>query len=104
MTIKVTVWNEYLHEIQFKEIAAIYPKGIHGCIAEFLEKAGMEVQTATLEQPEHGLTEEVLKNTDVLIWWGHMAHRPREGRDRGARISPCTERHGAYRAALRPRF
>ena len=74
MTIKVTVWNEYLHEIQFKEIAAIYPKGIHGCIAEFLEKAGMEVQTATLEQPEHGLTEEVLKNTDVLIWWGHMAH------------------------------
>ena len=42
MTIKVTVWNEYLHEIQFKEIAAIYPKGIHGCIAEFLEKAGME--------------------------------------------------------------
>ena len=43
MTIKVTVWNEYLHEIQFKEIAAIYPKGIHGCIAEFLEKAGMEV-------------------------------------------------------------
>lgn len=74
MTIKVTIWNEYLHEIQFKEIAAIYPKGIHGCIAEFLEKAGMEVQTATLEQPEHGLTEEVLKNTDVLIWWGHMAH------------------------------
>ena len=60
MTIKVTIWNEYLHEIQFKEIAAIYPKGIHGCIAEFLEKAGMEVQTATLEQPEHGLTDEVL--------------------------------------------
>ena len=34
----------------------------------------MEVKTATLKEPEHGLTQEVLDNTDVLIWWGHMAH------------------------------
>ena len=74
MAIKVTVWNEYLHEKQFEEVAAIYPKGIHGCIAEFLEKAGMETKAATLEEPEHGLTQEVLEDTDVLIWWGHMAH------------------------------
>ena len=32
------------------------------------------VQTATLDQPEHGLTDEVLANTDVLTWWGHMGH------------------------------
>lgn len=34
----------------------------------------IKVATATLNQKEHGLTEEVLNNTDVLIWWGHMAH------------------------------
>lgn len=72
--INVTVWNEYLHERQFPEIAAIYPEGIHTCIADFLRKEEMEVRTATLDMPEHGLTEEVLASTDVLIWWGHMAH------------------------------
>ena len=74
MAIRVTVWNEYLHEVQFKEIAAVYPQGIHGCIREFLEKEGFEVKTATLMEPEHGLTQDVLDHTDVLIWWGHMAH------------------------------
>ena len=72
--IRVTVWNEYLHEVQFDEIRAIYPEGIHGCIAAFLEKDGFDVRTATLRQAEHGLSEEVLAETDVLIWWGHMAH------------------------------
>ena len=70
MAIRVTVWNEYLHEVQFPEVAEVYPKGIHGCIADFLKDAGMEVRTATLKEPEHGLTQEVLDNTDVLIWWG----------------------------------
>ncbi len=54
MGIRVTVWNEYLHELQFPEVAAVYPEGIHGCIAGFLKEAGMDVKTATLEQPEHG--------------------------------------------------
>ena len=52
----------------------IYPNGIHGAIADFLEAAGYDVKTATLAEPEHGLTEEVLGETDVLIWWGHRAH------------------------------
>jgi trehalose utilization protein len=73
--IRVTVWNEFLHETMFEEIREIYPKGIHGCIADFLKEAGFEdIKTATLEEPQHGLTDEVLNNTDVLIWWGHMAH------------------------------
>lgn len=72
--IRVTVWNEYLHEKLDPAVAAVYPDGIHGCIAGFLQKAGMSVKTATLEMPEHGLTEEVLDSTDVLVWWGHMAH------------------------------
>ena len=70
--IKVTVWNEYLHERKQEEVKAVYPEGIHGCIAEFLKKdRNILVRTATLEEPEHGLTEEVLADTDVLIYWGH---------------------------------
>jgi len=73
--IKVTVWNEYLHEKKSKEVATIYPDGIHGCIAKFLEQSGFcDVKTATLEEEEHGLTDDVLESTDVLIWWGHQAH------------------------------
>lgn len=73
--IRVTVWNEYRHEKQHKHIADIYPAGIHEAIAEYLrEQSGLTVKTATLDEPEHGLTPDVLDNTDVLIWWGHMAH------------------------------
>jgi len=73
--INVTVWNEYLHEKRDPRIAEIYPDGIHVAIAEHLRaQPGFEVQTATLEEAEHGLTENVLSNTDVLVWWGHMAH------------------------------
>ena len=73
--LRVTVWGENVHERKVPAIAKIYPKGMHGAIAEALEEAGgVEVRTATLEQPEHGLTKEVLDQTDVLTWWGHAAH------------------------------
>jgi trehalose utilization protein len=72
--IRVTVWNEYQHELKDEVVRGIYPNGIHGTIADFLEAAGFDVKTATLAEPEHGLTQEVLAETDVLIWWGHMAH------------------------------
>jgi trehalose utilization protein len=71
---RVTVWNEYRHELQDAKIGAIYPEGIHGAIAGALRQHGFAVGTATLDEPEHGLTDEVLANTDVLIWWGHKAH------------------------------
>ncbi|MFD1773519.1 ThuA domain-containing protein [Paenibacillus rhizophilus] len=74
-TLKVTVWNEYRHEKVNPQVAGIYPEGIHNAIAGYLKTApGLEVATATLDEPEHGLTDDVLDNTDVLIWWGHMAH------------------------------
>ncbi len=72
--IKVTVWNEFYHEKTEERVAAIYPNGIHGAIADFLKCDDISVRTATLEDPECGLTEEVLKDTDVLIWWGHLRH------------------------------
>lgn len=70
----VTVWNEYRHEKKNAEIAKIYPEGMHAPIANFLRAEGLNVRTATLDEPEHGLTAEVLSQTDVLTWWGHTAH------------------------------
>lgn len=72
---KVTVWNENRHEQTNPKVREVYPEGIHGAIAGFLSKEGnIEVRTATLDEQEHGLTKAVLNDTDVLIWWGHMAH------------------------------
>jgi trehalose utilization protein len=75
--IRVTVWNEYLHEKMSPAVAKIYPGGIHAAIAGFLrERLGsrVSVRTATLEEPEFGLPDSVLASTDVLTWWGHAAH------------------------------
>ncbi|EFM08934.1 protein of unknown function DUF1037 [Paenibacillus curdlanolyticus YK9] len=74
-TIKVTVWNEYRHEKTNPQVAAIYPEGIHHAIAGYLQNVdALKVVTATLDEPDHGLSDDVLNQTDVLIWWGHMAH------------------------------
>ncbi len=72
--IKVTVWNEFHHEKTNPQSKEIYPNGIQNCIAEFLKSDDISVRTATLDDPECGLTQEVLDDTDVLIWWGHMQH------------------------------
>src|SRR5271155_5650691 len=73
--IRVTVWHEFRHEKKDPKVKAVYPDGIHKTIAEALQKAGgLQVRTATLDEPEHGLTDQVLASTDVLTWWGHLAH------------------------------
>jgi trehalose utilization protein len=71
---RVTVWAEYRQERSDPAVAAVYPDGIHAAVAAGLREAGFDVHTATLDEPEHGLTEEVLAATDVLPWWGHEAH------------------------------
>jgi trehalose utilization protein len=71
---RVTVWNEHRQERSDPAVAAVYPDGIHEAIAAGLREAGFGVGIATLDEPEHGLTEEVLAATDVLTWWGHAAH------------------------------
>ena len=95
--IRVTVWNEFWHEnplhwdyvrrswmshgyseesaIEETEgVREIYPEGIHAAIAAPLRQQGFSVRTAILDEPEHGLSQSVLEGTDVLIWWGHVAH------------------------------
>jgi len=71
---RVTVWNEYRQERTDTAVAALYPDGIHAAIADGLREAGFEVGTATLDEAEHGLSDTVLAGTDVLTWWGHVAH------------------------------
>ncbi len=73
--IRILVWNEHIHEVQNPRVGQIYPTGIHGAIAERLgREPDMDVHTATLADTEHGLSEALLDQTDVLFWWGHAAH------------------------------
>lgn len=72
----ILVWNENVHETRDENVIRIYPDGIHNTIAAALRQrlTGAEVRTATLDEEQHGLTEEALAQTDVLLWWGHTAH------------------------------
>ncbi|AEV39825.1 protein containing DUF1037 (plasmid) [Pseudovibrio sp. FO-BEG1] len=73
--IKTIVWGENVHEQENKIVADIYPDGMHNHIAAALNNdPEISATTAVLQDPEHGLTEERLADTDVLIWWGHAAH------------------------------
>lgn len=75
MSIRVVVWGEFRHEKKNPKVAALYPDGMHSTIAEFLRRdPSLEVSTAWLDQRNHGLDEDRLNKTDVLVWWGHMAH------------------------------
>jgi len=73
--LRVTVWNENRHEQTHEKVREVYPEGIHAAIGQGLGTDEFEVRYATLDQDEeHGLSEQVLNETDVLFWWGHMAH------------------------------
>jgi trehalose utilization protein len=75
MPIRVTVWGENVHEHRNRTVAQVYPLTMHGTIAAALNAApGIEAATATLQQPDHGLTPDRIAATDVLVWWGHAAH------------------------------
>ncbi len=70
--IRVTIWNEYEHERKIPAIHDIYPEGIHGALAKgFSAEEDFRIRCATLEEPEQGLSEEILSDTDVLVWWSH---------------------------------
>ena len=78
MPLRVTIWNEYVHERRDAAVGRIYPGGMHAPIAEGLRRElgddRVRVRVATLDEPNHGLTAEVLAETDVMTWWGHAAH------------------------------
>ena len=73
--LNVVIWNEFRHEKLDKNCAAIYPEGIHGCIKNFLkDDEDLDITLAALDDPDQGISDELLAKTDVLFWWGHMAH------------------------------
>lgn len=77
LPLRVTVWGENVQEKTVARVREIYPDGMHTTIADGLRKHlanDARVRTATFDQPEHGLTQAVLDETDVLTWWGHVAH------------------------------
>lgn len=82
--IRVTVWGENLHEAMRKQanVLAHYPDGMHNCIARFLrEEADFQVTVTTQYDEEgnpkddSGVTQELLDNTDVMIYWSHGGYR-----------------------------
>ncbi len=75
MSINVTVWNEFRHEKTDDTVKSLYPNGLHACIKSFLDtEDDIDVTICSLDEPEQGLTDELLNKTDVLLWWGHMYH------------------------------
>ena len=74
--LRILVWNEGVHEQVDEHVRVLYPEGIGGTIAAALRELlpDAEVRTALLDDPEQGLSEAELAATDVLLWWGHVAH------------------------------
>ncbi|WP_297976768.1 ThuA domain-containing protein [uncultured Amaricoccus sp.] len=73
--IRAVVWNEFVHERENPLVKSVYPEGIHAALAAALNAdPGIDASTATLDQPGNGLPEDRLRDTDVLLWWGHKAH------------------------------
>lgn len=92
--IKVTVWNEFRHEKTEEKVKELYPNGMHAVIADFLSKNNdLIVRTATLDDPEQGLPDELLNDTDVLIWWAHL-HHPEVSDELAEKIKDRVYNHG----------
>lgn len=75
--LRVTVWHEFEHEKTNETVKKLYPDGMHMVMKDAIEEhlgAAVTVRTATMDEPEHGLTDDVLETTDVMTWWGHNAH------------------------------
>ena len=73
--VRVTIYNEFQHERNEERIRRVYPEGIHMCLKRFLESDDIKVTTITLDDVKNGISDELLHDTDVMIWWGHMAHQ-----------------------------
>ncbi len=71
--INVTIFNEFVHEKTDENVREIYPDGIHSALKSHLQDDEIKISTFTLDNIKD-LTKEVLDNTDVIIWWGHLKH------------------------------
>lgn len=66
--VRVLVWDE-----QQPQQKQAYPQFLGNAIAGHLRTVrNLEVHTATLSDPDQGLSPTTLATTDVLVWWGHV--------------------------------
>lgn len=67
--IRVLIWDEQ----QPQQKQAYGDKFLGETIAAYLEKQpGLAVKSVSISSPEQGLGNDVLDNTDVVVWWGHV--------------------------------
>ena len=74
MAIRVTFWHEFRHEKTNEKVMKLYPDGLHAYLKSCLECDDIKITLATLDDPDQGITDDLINNTDVLMWWGHIAH------------------------------
>src|SRR5437867_185666 len=68
--IKVVVWDE-----QQPAQKQAYPNFLGNQIASYLQSVpNLSVKSVSLDEPEQGLSDAVLDDCRVLIWWGHARH------------------------------
>lgn len=72
--INVTIFNEFIHEREDETTKAVYPDGMHITLKNALESDDIKVTTITLDDIKDGIDSQLLKNTDVMLWWGHVGH------------------------------
>ena len=66
--IRVVIWDE-----QQPSQKEAYPQFLGEYIANYLkQQPGLDVRSVALADPEKGISDEILDNCDVLIWWGHV--------------------------------
>ncbi|MFT7643388.1 MAG: trehalose utilization protein, partial [Pirellulaceae bacterium] len=66
--IKVVIWDE-----QQPSQKKAYPVFLGQYIADYLKRQpGLQVDSVSIDHPQKGLSDEVINNCDVLIWWGHV--------------------------------
>ena len=73
---KVVVWSEGTANVD-EASKKVYPQDINTAIAEGLEPlagSGWQIVKAGINDPDQGISDELLNSTDVLIWWGHKRH------------------------------
>ena len=69
--VRVVVWDE-------RQKTEIKPYG--GFLGDYLaaelaKRPGITTRSVGIDDPEQGLSDEILDNADVLIWWGHIRHK-----------------------------
>src|SRR6266702_2839230 len=69
--IRVTVWDE-----QQPQQKPAYENFLGNAIADYLnQQNGFKATSVKLDSAEQGLPNDLLNETDVLIWWGHVRNK-----------------------------